>query len=94
MDAQQVIVRPLHTEKSVDDMGEANVYHFEVHPRATKGLIRQSIEELFPGVRVIDVRTLNVKPKLRRVRWNIGKTKAWKKAMVRLRDGDNIDIGY
>ncbi len=94
MDSHQVITRPLHTEKSVRDMNENNTYHFEVHPDATKGQIRHAIEELFPGRTVVDVRTLWVKGKARRVRWNVGRTRKWKKAMVKLRPGDSIDIGY
>jgi large subunit ribosomal protein L23 len=94
MDSHQVIIRPLHTEKSVDDIREANTYHFEVDPRASKTQIRRAIEEMFPGRRVADVRTLVVKGKRRRVRWRVGTTKKWKKAIVRLRPGDTIDIGY
>ncbi|MFO7955835.1 MAG: 50S ribosomal protein L23 [Candidatus Brocadiia bacterium] len=89
-----VIGRPLHTEKSVADIRTNNTYHFEVHPDATKGMIREAVEELFPGRKVVDVRTLWVKGKARRVRWNVGRTPKWKKAMVRLRPGDTIDIGY
>jgi large subunit ribosomal protein L23 len=94
MDSHQVIVRPLHTEKSVDDIRDRNTYHFEVDPRASKSQIRAAIEELFPGRRVTDVRTLTVGGKRRRVRRNVGFTKSWKKAIVRLRPGDTIDIGY
>jgi large subunit ribosomal protein L23 len=94
MDDHQTIVRPLHTEKSVADIRENNAYHFEVHPRATKGQIRHAIEEMFPGRRVVDVRTMNMKGKTRRRGRTIGKTRDWKKAVVRLREGDTIDIGY
>ena len=79
MDSHQIIVRPLHTEKSVNDIRDSNTYHFE---------------ELFPDCRVVDVRTLSVRGKLRRVRRASGRTKAWKKAIVKLRPGDSIDIGY
>ncbi|KPK65612.1 MAG: 50S ribosomal protein L23 [Planctomycetes bacterium SM23_32] len=94
MDSHEIIVRPLHTEKSVDDIRGANTYHFEVDARATKTQIRHAVEELFPGRRVADVRTTNVKGKRRRVRWRVGTTRSWKKAIVRLRPGDTIDIGY
>ncbi len=94
MDSSQVIVRPLHTEKSVRDIRLEDTYHFEVHPEATKGQIRHAVEELFPGRKVRDVRTIWVKGKKRRVRWRVGKTADWKKAIVRLRAGDTIDIGY
>ncbi len=94
MDSRQLIVRPLHTEKNVNDMREANTYHFEVDRRATKTQIRHAIEELFPGRKVVDVRTISVRGKKRRTRRVIGVTKSWKKAVVKLRPGDSIDIGY
>ena len=94
MEADQIIVKPLHTEKSVRDIRESNAYHFQVHPKATKSQIRHAVEELFPGCRVRDVRTMWVRGKRRRVRWTSGVTSAWKKAVVRLRPGDAIDIGY
>ncbi len=94
MNSEQVIVRPLHTEKSVDDIRANNAYHFRVRSDATKSQIRHAIEELFPGRKVTDVRTMWVRGKARRVRWNRGKTSDWKKAIVKLRPGDTIDIGY
>ena len=94
MDSHRVIVRPLHTEKGVNDMRDANTYHFEVDPRATKCQIRSAIEELFPGRKVVDVRTATVRGKRRRVRKSVGFTKKRKKAIVKLRIGDTIDIGY
>ncbi len=94
MDSHQVIVRPLHTEKSVEDIRSSNTYHFEVQPDATKTQIRHAVEEMFPDCEVTDVRTLTVKGKRRRTGWTTGKTTDWKKAMVRLRPGDTIDIGY
>ncbi len=94
MDSHNVIVRPLHTEKSVDDIRAANTYHFQVVPSATKSQVRHAIEELFPDCSVVDVRTMRVRGKRRRVRYSYGFTRAWKKAIVKLRDGDSIDIGY
>jgi len=94
MDSRRIVVRPLHTEKNVNDVRDANTYHFEVDRRATKSQIRHAIEELFPGRRVVDIRTLSVMGRRRRTRFTIGRTKAWKKAIVRLRPGDTIDIGY
>ena len=94
MDSHHVIQRPLHTEKSVDDVRADNAYHFRVHPKATKSQIRHAVEELFPGRRVVDVRTLWVRGKPRRVRFRRSMTSSWKKAIVKLRPGDSIDIGY
>ncbi|MCK4283170.1 MAG: 50S ribosomal protein L23 [Candidatus Brocadiae bacterium] len=94
MDSRQIVIGPLHTEKSVDDLRANNAYHFEVNTRATKSQIRHAIEELFPGCRVVDVRTMSVKGKRRRVRFSVGTTRERKKAIVKLRPGDTIDIGY
>jgi large subunit ribosomal protein L23 len=94
MDSHDVIIRPLHTEKSVEDIQGADTYHFEVNGKANKHQIREAVEELFPGRKVESVRTLWVKGKRKRVRYNVVQTPRWKKAMVRLREGDTIDIGY
>jgi large subunit ribosomal protein L23 len=94
MNIHQVIKRPLHTEKSVADMQENNTYHFEVDPHATKTDVKRAVQELFDQVEVQSVRTARIPGKERRVRWTTGKTKDRKKAMVRLRPGDTIDLGY
>ena len=89
-DARQIIIRPIITEHSYDVM-ENNVYTFEVAKDANKIEIRQAIETIF-DVSVIKVNTLNVKPKPKRVRYQKGYTRTWKKAMVTLKDGDSIEI--
>jgi len=94
MDAQQVIKRPLHTEKSVRDIREHNMYHFEIDRRASKDDVRRAVEELFPDVRVVAVKTLWSRGKQKRVRWRRIRTKDHKKAIVKLRAGDTIDLGY
>ena len=94
MDSHDIIKRPLHTEKSVDDIRANNQYHFEVARQATKHHVRRAIEELFPGVRVRSVNMMWVRGKTRRSGRIQGKTADWKKAIVKLRSGDNIDIGY
>ena len=94
MDIYHIIRRPLHTEKGVDDMRGTNTYHFEVLPAATKSQIRHAIEELWPGRKVVGVRPVTLPGKRRRVGMTVGRTKDRKKAIVRLRPGDTIDIGY
>lgn len=93
MDIYQIIKRPLHTEKSVSSRDSANKYYFEVDRKANKIQIRNAIEKLF-SVKVINVRTLIKKGKMRRTRNVIGKTPDLKKAIVTLREGDTIDLGY
>lgn len=90
MDARQVIIRPIISEKSYQ-MIEQNKYTFEVHPKATKTHVRSAVEEVFK-VRVIGVNTMNVKPKPKRRGFHHGFTKHWKKAVVELKPGDRIEF--
>lgn len=94
MDSHHIIIRPLHTEKSVDDIRENGTYHFQVHPTATKTQVRHAIEDMFPGRSVAAVRTLWVKGKERKARFRVMRTPDWKKAIVKLGPGETIDIGY
>ena len=89
--AYQIIKKPVITEKASDDTGKRNAYHFRVPVDANKVEIRQAVEELF-DVKVKSVNTLRVNSKSRRRGYTIGKTRAWKKAMVQLADGQTIDV--
>lgn len=89
-DARSIIVRPIITEHSYDMM-EKNTYTFEVAKSANKIEIAKAVEELF-NVTVTNVNTLNVKPKKKRVRVQVGLTRTWKKAMVTLKEGDTIEL--
>ena len=91
MDASQVIIRPVVSEKSYV-LATANKYTFRVHPDAHKTQIRQAVEALFPGVKVVEVRTISVKSKPKRRGITAGKTRSWKKAIVQVRPGDTIPI--
>jgi large subunit ribosomal protein L23 len=90
MDATQVIIRPVVSEKSYA-LAEAGRYTFRVHGRAHKTQIRHAVEELF-DVHVRDVRTANVKSKPKRRGQTVGRTRQWKKAVVQLREGETIPI--
>ena len=89
-DPREVIIRPIISEHSYDMMQE-NVYTFEVAKSANKVEIAQAVEEIF-DVTVVKVNTLNVKAKPKRVRYQVGKTRIWKKAMVTVAEGDSIEI--
>ncbi len=89
-DPREVIIRPVITEHSYDMM-EANCYTFEVAKDANKIEIAQAIEAIF-NVKVVKVNTLNVKAKPKRMRYQKGFTRTWKKAMVTLKDGEKIEI--
>ncbi|MCL2024906.1 MAG: 50S ribosomal protein L23 [Coriobacteriia bacterium] len=86
-----VILRPIVSEKSLYAMETNNVYTFEVAKSASKPQIAQAVEEIF-GVTVVKVNTMNVAGKPRRVRYQLGHTKSWKKALVTLAEGDKIDL--
>ncbi len=87
----EVIKAPLITEK-LDAMREhAQTYAFEVDRRASKHDVRHAIEKLF-SVHVEDVHTAVVRGKVKRVGTGHGRQPNWKKALVRLRDGEKIDI--
>jgi large subunit ribosomal protein L23 len=93
MDSYSIIKKPLRTEKSVADGEATNSYHFEVDLRANKIQIKKAVEKFF-NVKVQDVRTLVRKGKERRVRFKLGRTKDWKKAVITLKEGSTIDFGY
>jgi large subunit ribosomal protein L23 len=91
MDASQVIIRPVVSEKSYV-LASNDKYTFRVHPDAHKTQIRQAVEELFPEVKVLEVRTSSVKAKPKRRGLYNGRTRTWKKAIVQVRPGDTIPI--
>ncbi len=90
MDASQVIIRPVVSEKSYV-LATADRYTFRVHADAHKTQIKQAVEQLF-DVDVVEVRTLSVKSKPKRRGYTSGRTRAWKKAIVQVRTGQSIPI--
>ena len=87
----ETIVRPIITERSSAAYQEKGEYAFVVHPDATKPQIRQAIESLF-GVHVTGVWTANYRGKSRRVGTQSGRRAHWKRAIVKLREGETIEI--
>ncbi len=81
-----VIIEPVITEKSMDEMNE-NKYTFFVHPQANKTMIKEAVEKMFDGTKVARVNTLNVKGKSRRRGRVEGRTADRKKAIVQLAEG-------
>jgi large subunit ribosomal protein L23 len=86
-----VIRRPLVTEKSNIGREEDNLVTFAVDPRANKHEIRRAVEALF-DVRVVEVRTMRMPRKSRRVGKFMGRKPEWKKAIVRLAEGQTIEF--
>ena len=89
-DARDVILAPVVSEKSYSLLDE-NAYTFLVHPDANKTEIRQAVEAIW-DVKVISVNTLNRKGKSKRFRFTTGKRPDTKRAIVKLREGDSIEI--
>ena len=87
----EIIKAPVITEKS-EIAREAGKYTFKVDPRANKLEIKEAIEKIFK-VKVTGIRTINVKPKKRRVGRYTGLTNRTKKAIVTLAEGQTIDLG-
>jgi large subunit ribosomal protein L23 len=90
MDAGQVIIRPVVSEKSYA-LATVGKYTFRVHADAHKTQIKQAIEQLF-DVRVVNVATSSVPSKPKRRGYTSGRTRAWKKAVIQLSEGDTIPI--
>ncbi len=78
-----VIKKPIITEKSMADMAERK-YTFSVHTSANKAQIKEAVEKMFEGVKVESVNTMNVKGKVKRRGYAVGRTDKKKKAIVKL----------
>ncbi len=85
MAAQDIIIRPIITEKTMDGTAQKK-YTFEVKKDSTKIDIAKAVEELF-GVKVDKVNTLHVRGRMRRQGRFEGYTRSWKKAIVTLTEG-------
>ncbi len=91
MEARDIIIRPILTEKSYADIA-IKKYVFEVAKKANKTEIKLAVEELF-GVKVDKVNTVNCKGKLKRMGRHEGYTPAFKKAIVQLKaDSKGIEF--
>ncbi|NLV75329.1 MAG: 50S ribosomal protein L23 [Chloroflexi bacterium] len=91
MHVYEVLLRPILTEKGNYQAEKLRQYTFEVDVRANKIQVRNAVETAFK-VKVLDVSLMNVRGKQRRVGRRIGMTKAWKKAIVTLAQGDSISF--
>ncbi len=91
MTPQEIVVRPIITERATTVKERFNQVSFEVALSANKHQIRDAVELLY-SVKVEDVRTMRVPGKLKRRGLSVGKRPNWKKAVVTLKEGDNIDF--
>lgn len=90
-DPRDIIIQPHISEKSMAAIEKSNTYTFKVALKANKTEIKNAIEDIF-GVKVLKVTTIKLPGKVKRMGIHVGKTPAWKKAMVRLAEGDRIEI--
>ncbi len=88
---RDIIFEPIVSEKSYDLIEDENTYTFVVDRRSNKTEIKQAIATIF-DVKVVSVNTMNRKGKLKRTGYMLGKRKDTKRALVKLADGDKIDI--
>jgi large subunit ribosomal protein L23 len=91
MDPHQVIIRPVISEKSYNLIESEGQYTFQVDRRVNKNQIKRAVEDAFE-VSVAKVNTTNVKSKPKRQGLTRGRTSTWKKAVVKLVEGDRIDL--
>jgi large subunit ribosomal protein L23 len=87
----EILLAPVVTEKTSRLMATQNTYVFKVGESANKIQIRDAVAAVF-GVSVEDVRTANVRGKFKRFGRHYGKRPNWKKAYVRLADGDSLNF--
>lgn len=91
MTEHDVIRRPLVTEKSNIGRETQNLVTLAVDPRATKHDVKRAVEALF-NVQVLEVHTMRMPRKTRRVGRFVGRKPEWKKALVRLAEGQTIEF--
>ena len=86
-----IIIEPIITEKSNTQKEEAQQVTFKVPLWATKIQIREAVEKVFEK-KVLDVKTMKVKGKVKRLGRHTGKRPDWKKAIIKLKPGERIDF--
>lgn len=92
MDAyRDVIIAPIITEKAANISADGKKVVLKVAKDANKVQIKQAVEKIF-NVKVINVNTINVRPKKKRVGRYTGTTKAYKKAIITLAEGSKLDL--
>lgn len=90
-DARDIIIKPIVSERTMDMLQEGNCYTFKVDIASTKVDIKRAVEEIFK-VKVVKVNTSRRPGKVKTMGVHKGKTATWKKAMVKLAEGDAIEI--
>jgi large subunit ribosomal protein L23 len=90
MDYNDVIIKPVLSEKSTD-LADMRKYVFRVSTKANKHMVKKAVKEIF-NVEPVSVNIINVRGRLKRVRQSYGMTASWKKAIITLKEGDKIEL--
>jgi len=91
MTPHEILRRPVITEKSTTQKEAYNQLTFEVDRRANKVEIRRAVEQVF-NTKVVDVRTMQMKGKVKRFGRTLGRRRNWKKAIVTLAQGERVEF--
>jgi len=86
-----LILKQPHITEKATNLAKNNQYVFEIFPSVNKTQVKKAVEELF-GVEVLKVRIINVPPKKRRLGMIEGEKKGFKKAIVKIKEGQKIEI--
>jgi len=90
-DPRDILIEPHISERTMELISENNAYTFKVALKASKVDIKKAVEEIF-GVKVVKVTTHRMPGKEKTMGVHRGYTPKWKKAVVRLQEGDSIEI--
>jgi large subunit ribosomal protein L23 len=86
----EIVIHPIITEKSTEQQ-ENGKYSFKVNKRANKKEIMKAVKDTF-AVEPVSCNIMNIRGKKKKVRYKLGYTSSWKKAIVTLKEGDKIEI--
>lgn len=91
MHIEQVLIKPLLTEKSSIETESTNRYVFKVQRKSNKYQIREAVEKMF-DVKVTNVKTAVLPGKVKRSGKGVKKTSSWKKAYVQIQEGQKLEL--
>ncbi|MAX65660.1 MAG: 50S ribosomal protein L23 [Bacteriovoracaceae bacterium] len=91
MHVEQVLIKPLLTEKSSIETENTNRYVFKVQRKANKYQIKDAVEAMF-DVKVVDVKTAVLPGKVKRAGRLTKKSSSWKKAYIKIQDGQKLEL--
>lgn len=91
MHIEQVLIKPLLTEKSSIETEKTNRYVFKVQRKANKYQVKDAVEKMF-DVKVVNVRTAVLPGKVKRAGKGYNKSSNWKKAYVKIAEGQKLEL--